>query len=103
MKGTPKMDFFRPTSEPARSIYDAFVAESAKRKGKPLEDWIAGERMAVLNAAVVAAQRLGLRAPTIAEVELSERCACGHSDYGAKWAYGVARAMHSSTTQSVQG
>ena len=86
-------DIFRPRFEPAASIYDAFQAEAAKRKGRRAEEWIEAERGAVLRAACEQAQRLGLREPGWAEVVSAEACACGHVDYGAKWALGVADAM----------
>lgn len=86
-------DVFRPRHEPARSIYDAFQAEAENRRRRTAEEWAHAERSAVLHAATAAAARMGLRAPTMAEVEYAERGALGHIDYGAKWAYGVAEAM----------
>ncbi|WP_018234425.1 hypothetical protein [Thioalkalivibrio thiocyanodenitrificans] len=86
-------DIFRPLQDPARTIYDAFQAEAANRDGRSVEQWIAAEAKAVLDAATQAAQRLGLRAPTPEEVEHASILARGHVDYGAKWAYGVARTM----------
>ena len=86
-------DIFRPHKDPAQGIYDAFVAEAANRRSRPVEEWIRLERHAVLKAAVDLAQRLGLRTPTLEEVERAERSAQGHTDYGAKWAYRVAETM----------
>lgn len=86
-------DIFRPHKDPAQGIYDAFVAEAANRRGRSVEEWILSERRAVLKAAADLAQRLGLRAPTLEEVERAERSAQGHTDYGAKWAYRVAETM----------
>ncbi|WP_186214805.1 hypothetical protein [Burkholderia gladioli] len=87
------MNDFRPKTEPALSIYDALTAEIRKRKGKTFEEWSANERKAVLNTAIMQAKKLGLRAPTPAEVERAEQLAVGHSDYAAKWAGGVADIM----------
>ncbi|MCW0399330.1 hypothetical protein NB700_001886 [Xanthomonas sacchari] len=80
-------DPFRPRSEPATSIYDAFQAEAAKRKSRSVEEWIAAEREAVYRAATVAFKDAGLPAPTLEEVESAERYACGSIDYGSKWSY----------------
>jgi hypothetical protein len=33
-------DPFRPTTEPARTLYDAFVMESKNREGKESEEWV---------------------------------------------------------------
>jgi hypothetical protein len=86
-------DTFRPTFHPAQAIYDAFQAESKKRDGRSVPEWTKAERDVVWATARDHAQQLGLRVPTMAEVESAERNACGHIDYGAKWAYGVAEAM----------
>ncbi|MDQ1090651.1 propanediol dehydratase large subunit [Xanthomonas sacchari] len=80
-------DPFRPRSEPAMSIYDAFQAEAAKRKSRSVAEWIAAERDAVHRAATVAFKQAGLPAPTHEEVESAERYACGSIDYGSKWSY----------------
>lgn len=90
-------DIFRPHKDPAKQIYDAFVAESDRRQGRPLQEWIQAERDAVLTAAVGIAQRMSLRTPTLEDVERAERSAQGHTDYGAKWAYRVAEVMTSIT------
>ena len=84
---------FRPRTEPARTIYDVFQAIAADRSDVTPDKWEHRERMAVWGAARDYAEQHGLRVPTIAQVELAERSAMGHCDYGAKWAYGVAEAM----------
>lgn len=84
-------DVFRPFHAPARIIYDAFVAEAALRNQRKVEDWLEQERKAVWRAARDYAQQHGLRVPTLDEVKRAETLAAGHSDYGAKWAYGVER------------
>ncbi|VVE52789.1 hypothetical protein [Pandoraea terrigena] len=89
------MDHFRPTREPARSIYDTLLSEASKRKGRRTEDWISAERDAVLREAIFLAQKMGRRAPSLEDVERAERAAMGHSDYIAKWSYGVAAAITS--------
>jgi hypothetical protein len=86
-------DFFRPRTEPARSLYDAFQEEAKKRKGRSFEEWNRAEINAVWYAARDYAQQHGLRIPYLDEVVSEERSACGHIDYGMKWAYGVAAAM----------
>ncbi|ODP35165.1 hypothetical protein A9762_12345 [Pandoraea sp. ISTKB] len=87
------MDHLRPTREPARGIYDALLREASKRMGRSTEEWISAERDAVLREAIFQAQKLGRPAPSLDDVERAERAALGHSDYIAKWAYGVAAAI----------
>ncbi len=86
-------DLIRPHTEPARTLYDALQKEALKRSGRSVAHWHHAERKAVWSAARDYAQRHGLRVPTLAEVGRAESLACGHVDYGAKWAYGVARTM----------
>lgn len=89
----PNTDIFEPKHESARSIYLAFQTEAAKRKERSVEEWIKAEREAVFREAVHQAQKLGLRAPTIAQVIDAERYAMGSIDYGAKWAYCIVKIM----------
>lgn len=86
-------DIFQPRTEPAKSIYEAFQVEAALRGGRRLDEWQAAERNAVHREAAIQAQKLGLPAPTMAEVEQAERYAFGSIDYGSKWATGLANAM----------
>lgn len=86
-------DPFRPSREPARSIYDAFQAEASKRQGRSVEEWLQAEREAVWRAAHDQAAMLALRCPTMGEIEAAERYAMGSVDYGLKWALGVERLM----------
>lgn len=86
-------DIFRPRREPARSIYDAFQREAAKRERKKFEDWTKDEIAAVHLAAVTYAAKHNLVSPTIEQVTRVESYASGHTDYGAKWAYAVADLM----------
>ena len=90
-------DIFRPHIDPARSIYDAFQSEAAKRKGRSIEEWLEAERNAVLREAIFQAKKMQLNPPTLADVEQAETSAMGHCDYGAKWAYGIAREMQKET------
>lgn len=86
-------DIFQPRNEPALSIYNAFQDEAKKRKGRSVNEWVSAERNAVFREAVHQAQKLGLRVPTMGEIEAAERYAMGSADYGSKWAYGVVDAM----------
>lgn len=87
-------DPFKPTRDPARSIYEAFQAAAAHRAGRSPDEWMAVERDAVFKEAVHQATKLGLRAPSIAEVESAERYAVGSVDYGATWIYRVVKVMY---------
>ena len=86
-------DHFRPTMEPARSIYDALIAEAEHRPGRVCEEWINAERAAVWKVARRMAELRGLRIPTLEEIERAERTAIGHVDYAAKVAYAVSDTM----------
>jgi hypothetical protein len=86
-------DIFEPLHEPAKSIYLAFQAEAAKRKGRALDEWIKAEREAVFRVCAQQAQKLGLRVPTMEDVASAERYARGSADYGAKWAYQLVKLM----------
>lgn len=88
-------DPFEPAREPARTIYLAFQNEARLRKGRTLATWIEAERKAVHAAAGEYARAHGMHAPTLDEVQAAERYAMGSVDYGAKWAFGVERAMRS--------
>lgn len=86
-------DIFEPRHEPAKSIYSAFQAEAAKRKGHPVEEWVKAEREAVFRECAHQAQTRGLHAPSMDEVTAAERYAMGSADYGAKWAYQLVKVM----------
>lgn len=86
-------DIFQPRAEPAKSIYEAFQLEAAERNGRSLEKWQTAERNVVHREAVIQAQKLGLRVPTMEDVEQAERHAFGSIDYGSKWVSGVVLAM----------
>lgn len=88
-------DHFRPSTQPARAIYDAFQNEALKREGRAFEEWREQENISVHMAAVMAARTLGIKEPTMDDVVSAERFACGHSDYGAQWAYRLADVMTS--------
>jgi hypothetical protein len=84
-------DIFRPSHEPARTIYDAFQDEAKKRKDQA--DWIEKERQRVWAASRDCSQMYGLKVLTLEDVRRAENLACGHTDYGAKWAYGIVAMM----------
>jgi hypothetical protein len=90
-------DFFRPSSDPARAIYDAFVQEATKRRSVPLAVWCEREIDVVHATATAMASTLNLRAPTRDEVVSAEIYARGSADYGAKWAYQVVNRMRPTT------
>lgn len=92
------MDCFRPHLEPARSIYDALVKESDKRKERTCDEWIQEERNVVYREAVKQAKLHNLRVPTMQEVEYAEGMACGHCDYVAQFAYGIVEFMRKART-----
>ena len=83
-------DYLRPTTEPARTIYDAFVLESEKRRGKESEDWIRDERLAVYNAALNWCLKNDYECPEMKDLIDSENYAYGSADYGSKWAINFA-------------
>lgn len=87
-------DPYRPVLEPARSIYDAFVAEAFKRDGRDFDGSLTAECDAVFREAVNQAEKRGLRLPSRDEIIQAEQDARGLVDYGTKWANGVADAMY---------
>lgn len=93
-KPTPLRDVFRPRTDPARAIYDAFQDEAEHRKGRTVEQWLAAEIDAVHREATRQAEKFGLAAPTTEMVRSAEVYASGSVDYGAKWAYTLVEAMH---------
>ncbi|MGE0769866.1 MAG: hypothetical protein AB7L90_25790 [Hyphomicrobiaceae bacterium] len=94
-------DIFRPSRDPARSIYDAFQAEATHRIQRPWPDCHEAEVAAVWRAARDYAQQHGLRVPTLAEVRRVERSASGHIDYGSKWAHYVSELLYSKDRANV--
>lgn len=90
---TLNTDIFRPGHDPARLLYDAFQGEAQLRRGRDVDEWMAAERRAVWATARDYAQQQGLPIPSLAQVELKEQVAVGHTDFGAKWAYGVAELL----------
>ncbi|MFN9473241.1 hypothetical protein [Acidovorax sp.] len=86
-------DHSRPYSEPARTLYDAFLAETKLRSSRTSDEWVRLEPIAVYNAAIRYAADFGLRSPTMAEVLAAERSARGSADYGFKWAFALAEKM----------
>ena len=88
-----KHDPFRPSSQPAQTIYDAFQDAAAQRKRRTVDEWIRLELEAVHEASRQYAALHGLREPIRAQVESAELYAQGSVDYGAQWAYRLSRAM----------
>lgn len=70
--------------EPLRSIYDAFQAEAAKRKGRSFEEWSLAEMNAVHQAALTASSdpQFKLVPPTMEKVWAAKIYARGSADYG---------------------
>jgi hypothetical protein len=97
--GGEMRDIFRPSCDPARSIYDAFQSEARHRKGREFAEWNRAEILAVYIEANRCAYIYNLRAPTMDDVIMAERCASGHVDYGAKWAYGILNVMTNRTAR----
>lgn len=64
----------------------ALNAEASQRRGRTFDEWSSAEAQALWTAARDFAQQHGLRVPLLADVVRVERQACGHSDYGSKWA-----------------
>lgn len=82
-------DWLRPTTQPARMLYDAWRKESEKRDSRSYEEWVNGERQIMFKVANKAANLYNLTSVTMEQVELAEENAYGHVDYGAKWVYGI--------------
>lgn len=89
----PDRDPYRPRFHPERSLYDAYVAEAAKRGDRLPKESLEREIEAVTAAAKVNARRLGLIVPSKEQVAKAGRLAMGHTDYGARWARHVVRIM----------
>ena len=89
-------DVFRPTRQPARRIYDAFQDEATKRDSRSVGEWQDCELQRVWREARDYAQENELTAPTLADIAAAEQSACGHVDYGAKWAYRVEELLQNS-------
>lgn len=87
-------DMFRPASDPARTLYDAFCAESENRAGRTFDAWHRAELEAVYNAACEYAREHKLLAPTFDDVCTAEKSAVGFAGYGAQWAYRVSDILH---------
>jgi hypothetical protein len=85
----------RPTSRvDYKTIYEEIraqlVAETERRPGRALEEWILAERKCVMREVNRQRKLLGYELVGIAAVERAERTACGHSDYVSKYAHAAA-------------
>ena len=87
------VDVFRPRTEPASILYDAFQEEAEKREGRTVEAWQRCEHREVWYAAYCYAKKHYLLAPTLEQVKEAAMSASGHIDFGSKWAYAVVRIM----------
>lgn len=86
-------DALRPRNDPARAIYDAFQAEALLRHRRDLDEACTKERQAVHRAACEYAKSHGWSEPKMLDVQQTELYARGSADYGATWAYALARRM----------
>ena len=68
------------------AVKSALIAEAELRNGRTFKEWTESEAKAVWSATRDFAQQNCLRIPKLEEVVRVERQACGHSDYGSKWA-----------------
>lgn len=59
---------FRPSHEPARTLFDTFQAEARHRGIRTVEEWMKAEREAVWRAARDWAQQHGRPVPTIDQI-----------------------------------
>jgi len=82
-------DWFRPTHEIPRALYDAFQKEAAHREERGFREWHNAEVMAVWREARDQAEAHGLPRPPLELIKEAEQSAAGHVDYGSKWAYSV--------------
>lgn len=92
---------FRPQHEPARTFYDTFQSEATMRAQRTATEWCEAELLAVHEAACRYAAQHGLAAPTREQVARAEVSARGHTDYGSKWAHGVAAHFQNKAHASV--
>ncbi|MDY0748992.1 hypothetical protein SNE35_31125 [Paucibacter sp. R3-3] len=76
-----------------QTLKTVLVEEAAKRPGRTVEQWTTAEVNAMWAAARDFAEQHGLRVPLLADVVRVERQACGHCDYGSKWALYVTGLM----------
>lgn len=86
-------DYFRPHFNPAQLIYDALVREAEHRQGRTPDEWMEAERYAAWETAYEYAEQHDLRAPTMEDVARADHQACGHTDYAAQLAHGLAEIM----------
>jgi len=84
-------DVFRPPFQPARRLYDAFQRQARNRDHD--SEWQEHEAEAVWREASEYARMRGLQEPTLQQVKLASEYACGHVDYGSKWAIKIVDLM----------
>jgi hypothetical protein len=66
------------------------TAETTRREGRTVEQWILAERECVLREVNRQRERLHLVPVDLADVERIERTAVGHTDYVSKYAHAAA-------------
>jgi hypothetical protein len=76
---------FRPSRQPAQRLFDAFQDEAKNRTG----NWEHKERLRMFREARDYAHENGLKVPTMDQIRQCESMAIGHTDYAARWAYGI--------------
>jgi hypothetical protein len=96
-------DYFRPTQEPARTLYDALLDAAKHRKEFVGISWVDNERRVMWKTAMEWQAQRGLVWPTMAEIERVENMACGHCDYASKFALYVAELMAAKKELTAQG
>lgn len=84
---------YQLTMDGIDALKAALAAEASQRPGRTFDEWSKAEAKAVWTAARDFAQQHGLQVPLLAEVVRVERQACGHSNYGSKWALYVTELM----------
>ena len=82
-----------------KPVYEAIraklAAETARRAGRTVEEWIVAERECVLREVnhqrgQIACEPVACEPVDIAAIERAERMAVGHSDYVSKYAHAAA-------------
>jgi hypothetical protein len=77
-----------------RPVFDAIRAklnaETQKRGGRTVEEWILAEREAVMREVNRQRYLLAYKPVGISQIERAERLAVGHSDYVSKFAHAAA-------------
>lgn len=81
------MSEYKQTYEAIRA---RLMAETERRPGRELDEWILAERMCVAEEVNRLRARRGYEQVGIEMIERAERMACGHSDYVSQFAHAAA-------------